>query len=297
MKWQTLIIALILILVSWSASLWYNHSAQLEEPIFLDHYYDGSGGNFELKYLVNKQDPQQVQSIVFSDGTMVRADYPTPGPLHPGNPETGRNVLSRSTHYWLVSAIFDYPDLAREQVDHEGEATIHFTNGESARAEIGTVHVKEQGSASGILQGNGTSSQSGGRSAQSFVVEENIKIEEVSFPFPETADDFLVKFYTASKEMTSSEQSFPSWVTEDLGREWEDAPGVSIEDLSFPLEMERDSVIKFTIQHNPESLKYYQFGLTIKGTTAGGNSFTEKVIMNNDLTPSQIEQLVERRQE
>lgn len=287
-------IALLVIVVSWVGNLWYYQSKQLDEPLFLKHYY-ASVDTFELYYLMNKQDPKKVQSIEFSDGTVMYPRYENSG-IHQDNPRLSYNVRSESTHYWMSAVRFNAQQLTRKKVDHEGEAIITMDDGEMIVADIGRIFTEEPQQSSSIFQSNMSSGGSDGRTTQSYTVGETIEIEEISSAFPKLTDEMLIKIHTGSNRNQTTEGHVPDWYEEERDLEWEKVSGVNLRNIDYPLVVERGEEIRQTIQHNKDALIAYWFPLKVKGTTNSGEAFAERFLVYNhpQFTTEQMDELVER---
>ncbi|SFK03409.1 hypothetical protein SAMN04487936_106232 [Halobacillus dabanensis] len=295
MNKKILMIALVVIVVSWGANLWYYQSKQLDEALFLKHYY-AEVDTFEIYYLMNKQDPKKVQSIEFSDGTVMYPDYKNTG-FPQDNPRMTFNVLSESTHYWMASAQFDTKEVTRESIDHQGEAIITMDDGEMIVADIGTIITEEPPERSGVFKQDMSSGGSDGRSTQSYTVKERIKIEDISSPFPELTDEMLIKIHhTASNGNRTTKGHLPDWYEKERDLEWEKVAGVNLPAIDYPLIVEQGDHIRQTIQHNKDALNAYWFPLKVTGTMENGKDFVERFLVYNhpSFTSDQMDELVER---
>lgn len=294
MNKKILMIALIAIVVSWVANLWYYQSKQLDEVLFLEHYY-AEVDTFELYYLMNKQDPKRVQAVEFSDGTVMYPKYEQAG-FHQDNPRMNFNVRSESTHYWMAAVHFDAQEVTRKSVAHEGEATITMDDGETIVADIGTIFTEEPPERSGVFRQDMTSGGSDGRSTQSYTVLERIEVEEISSPFPELTDEMLIKIHTGSNGNRTTEGHVPDWYEEEKGAEWEKVAGENLRAIDYPLIVEQGAQIRKTIQHNKDALIAYWFPLKVTGTMENGKAFAERFLVYNHppFTPEQMNELVER---
>ncbi|MBN9653216.1 hypothetical protein J0K78_02980 [Halobacillus sp. GSS1] len=296
MKGKTLIISLLIIAISWGGNLWFYHSKQLEEPIFLEHFYDGAG-MFELYYLTNRDDPSHIVRVEFSDGTAVHAEadqYAFPNE----NPAYGPDVRGKSTHYLLKATRFDEQRMRELGVDHEGKATIHFNGGDTIVADIGKVTSSEIQDRNSIFRSQGRSSSSNGRSFQSYTVMEDLKIESISFPFPEVAEDVRMKLYAPSIDSTGTpDGGGPRTYSEELDQDWSEVAGALLENIDFPIEMKRGDSIRLTMQEEPDTIRSYSYEMTLKVTLENGKSFTQPFLVSNDpqFTSEQMELLIERR--
>ncbi|SDP19867.1 hypothetical protein [Halobacillus aidingensis] len=296
MKGKTFIISLLIITISWGGNLWFYQSKQLEEPIFLEHYYGGAGV-FELYYLTNRDESSHVMSVEFSDGTTLHAKSDYYG-FHNGNPAYGPDVQSRSTHYLLKKTGFDEQQMRELEVDHEGEATIHFNDGKTMTADIGTVESSELREGNGIFRSQGTSSSSNGRSFRTYTVKEDLKIDSMSSPFPEVQDDLKMKLYAPSIDLTGTpDAGGPRSYSKELDEEWSQVAGAPLENIDFPIDMKQGDRIRLTMQEKPDSIRAYSYEIEFTGTSENGTPFTQPFLVSNhpQFTPEQMELLIERR--
>ncbi|REJ09053.1 hypothetical protein [Halobacillus trueperi] len=296
MKGKTFILALLIIAISWGGNLWFYQSKQLEEPIFLEHFYGGAGV-FELYYLTNRGDPARVVSVEFSDGTTLYAESDYYG-FPNDNPAYGPDVRSRSTHYLLKKTRFDEQQMRELGVDHEGEATIQFNGGKTITADIGTVESSELSKGNGIFRQQSSSGSSNGRSFRSYTVKEELEIESMSSPFPEVHDDFKMKLYTPSIDSTGTpDGGGPRTYSKELDKGWSEVAGASMKNIDFPIEMERGERIRLTMQEKTDAIRSYSFSIQMEGTTKSGEPFTQNFLVSNDpqFSPEQMELLIERR--
>ncbi|MGR9049775.1 hypothetical protein ACQ4XT_14220 [Halobacillus faecis] len=297
MKGKTLIISLLIIAISWGGNLWFYQSKQLEEPIFLEHFYDGTG-MFELYYLTNREDPARVVSVEFSDGTTLHAEadqYAFPNE----NPAFGPDVRSRSTHYLLKTTRFDEQQMRELEVDHEGKATIHFNDGKTLYADIGMIEARELRKGNGLFTQQSSSSSSNGRSFRSFSVKEELEIESISSPFPEVDEDIKMKLYTPSIGSTGTpDGGGPRTYSKEMDKDWSEVAGVPLENIDFPIEMKRGERIRLTMQEKPNEIRSYSYEIVMEGTMINGDQpFTQPFLVSNDpqFSPEQMELLIERR--
>ncbi|MYL48331.1 hypothetical protein GLV98_02500 [Halobacillus litoralis] len=296
MKGKTFLISLLIIAISWGGNLWFYQSKQLEEPIFLEHYYGGAGV-FELYYLTNREDSSHVMSVEFSDGTTLHAKSDYYG-FHSESPAYGPDVQSRSTHYLLKKAGFDEQQMRELEVDHEGEATIHFNDGKTVTADIGTVEFSKLREGNGLFRQQSSSSSSNGRSFRSYTVKEDVKIESMSSPFPEVQDDVKMKLYTPSIGTTGTpDGGGPRTYTKEMDEEWSRVAGAPLEKIDFPIEMKQGDRIRLTMQEKPDAIRAYSYEIDLTGTTKNGTPFTQPFLVSNhpQFTPEQMELLIERR--
>ncbi|RDY66971.1 hypothetical protein DXT76_20175 [Halobacillus trueperi] len=296
MKGKTFIISLLIVAISWGGNLWFYQSKQLEEPIFLEHFYGGAGV-FELYYLTNREESSHVMSVEFSDGTTLHAKSDYYG-FHSGNPAYGPDVQSRSMHYLLKKTGFDEQQMRELEVDHEGEATIHFNDGKTMTADIGTVESSELREGNGIFRSQGTSSSSNGRSFRTYTVKEDLKIDSMSSPFPEVQDDLKMKLYAPSIDLTGTpDAGGPRSYSKELDEEWSQVAGAPLEKIDFPIEMKRGDRIRLTMQEKPDAIRAYSYEIEMTGTTENGNPFTQPFLISNhpQFTPEKMELLIERR--
>ncbi|MBX0356095.1 hypothetical protein [Halobacillus sp. Nhm2S1] len=296
MKGKTFLISLLIVAISWGGNLWFYQSKQLEEPVFLEHFYGGIG-MFELYYLTNRDDPARVMSVEFSDGTTLHAksDYYA---FQNENPAYGPDIQSRSSHYLLKSVVFDEQKMRELSVDHRGRATIHFNNGETTVADIGKVTSSEHREGNGIFRQQSSSSSSNGRSFRSYTVVEDLKIESMTSPFPEVDEDLKKKLYTPSIGTTGTpDGGGPRTHNKELNEEWSRVAGAPLEEVQFPIEMKRGDGIRLTMQEKPDAIRAYSYEIEMTGTTENGYPFTQPFYVTNDpqLTPEQMELLIERR--
>ncbi|MYL71782.1 hypothetical protein GLW00_13020 [Halobacillus litoralis] len=296
MKGKTFIISLLIIAISWGGNLWFYHSKQLEEPIFLEHFYDGAG-MFELYYLTNRDDPSHIVRVEFSDGTTLHAEADQYA-FRNENPAYGPDVRSKSTHYLLKATRFDEQRMRELGVDHEGKATIHFNGGETIVADIGMVEAGELRKGNGLFTQQSSSSSSNGRSFRSYSVKEELDIESISSPFPEVDDGLKMKLYAPSIGSTGTpDGGGPRTYKKELDEDWSEVAGMPLAKIDFPIKMKSQDRIRLTMQEKKNNLRSYSYEIEVTGTTKNGVPFTQPFLVSNDpqFTPEQMELLIERR--
>ncbi|WLR46594.1 hypothetical protein LC065_13565 [Halobacillus litoralis] len=297
MKGKTFMISLLIIAISWGGNLWFYQSKQLKEPVFLEHFYGGVG-MFELYYLTNRDDPAQVVSVEFSDGTTLHAesDYYA---LQNENPAYGPDVRSRSSHYLLKTTRFDEQQMREMSVDHEGQATIHFNNGKTIISDIGKVTTSELRDGNGIFRSQSSSSSSNGRSIRSFTVVEDIKIESMTSPFPDVDEDVKMKLYTSSIGSTGTpDGGGPRSYSKEMDKDWSEVAGAPLESIDFPIEMKRGERIRLTMQEKPNEIRSYSYEIVMEGKMINGEQpFMQPFYVSNDpqFSTEQMDLLIERR--
>lgn len=278
---------MIIVVISWVGNYLYFQSKQLEQPIFLDHYYETylqEDNYLTFYYLTNKQDPTQINYALI-DGLEA---YPISiDGFWNGAPNTPK-FEQEFSHQYLKSVRLQLPkyDLPIEEGSDDvwsfEEITFAFSDGEMVTTDIGNVNVYGRLPNSDVFESRVSSSNNQHRSDNSMVAVKPATVEAITIPFSEEiSQDVLVKVNTDQeklKELEAMNQGGnpPDWFEGERDIDWENVSGVSIDEDIFPFELKKDDWLTLSMKFNPNRKSYFEFGIEINGKTAEGEPFMRK---------------------
>lgn len=288
MKEKHLWIGLLIVVVSWAGNCLFWQSKQIDQPIFLDHYYETylqDDNYLTFHYLTNKHDQSKVSYAVV-DGVDVELYPASDGfSMRTSNVPKFEQEFSHQ-HLKSVRLKLPTPFLPIEQDSEDvwsfEEISFIFSNGEEVNADIGKVNVYGTLPGSDIFETRVSSSSNHHRSDKTLVAAKPVTIESITVPFAEQIDhDVDVKVMLDQEKLKELEAlkdgaNPPIWFEEERNLEWSEIKGVSIKEEIFPITLDQNDWIQLSMQFNPDRKSFFEFGVSISGTTDGGDPFLRK---------------------
>ena len=292
MKDRYIWIAFFIVILSMFGNYLYFQSKQLEHPIFLEHYYETyaqEGYYLRFYYLSNKSEPVEVSHVLI-DGVTV---YPSNnhGLQIWANQNYIPNYEQEFSHHYLQSVTFSLPeqDLAQKFATNDvwlfNEMQVTFTNGQTIDAKIGEVKVYRNRTDTDSLVSRFNSRSKNDNDAYYIMFSKPLNIESINIPFGEIAsNDVLlrVKLDSKTKNHKSDENVnsyLPSWYDEKFDIEMSDSEFIYVLNSNlYPLHLDTSDMLKLYIRFNPDHKNYYDFNVTIHGTTIEGEQFEYRIL-------------------
>ncbi|TKC17113.1 hypothetical protein [Robertmurraya kyonggiensis] len=323
MKERYLLIGLLLVVLSWGGNYLYFESKQLDEPIFMEHfyekalpirsededidYYESEGIQLTFFYLTNKYAPLEVVEVRI-DGAEVYVDSGGFDYDFFGDSQPTQHVEQEFSHYYLKSVTVGI----RPEVFVTGKPgdrwtfenmEVYFDNHEKMTANIGKVALLINDSTPEILEQRMGSGSNDGQSKGVFVSLKPLTVEDISVPFAnEISDVFKAKVDIGRGEIELREdledgEDMPSWY-DDRSVDWENTPGILLKDVEFPFEMEKNERLSLNMFLNPERTSFLELASKITGTTESGESFVSYagIIDHPYIIQRAIEQLIAEKE-
>jgi len=126
-------LSLVVLLLLWIGNIFYFQRYQLEEPLFMKHYYSiqniGNKLEFDLFYLVNKREDVGVNRVRIP--ALDLEAYPA-----------WDHERSRLKYHTVKSARLEWDETSLATLDHQAKVTeieVEFTNGTRQRVDIGEI--------------------------------------------------------------------------------------------------------------------------------------------------------------
>ncbi|MGY3718441.1 hypothetical protein ACWE42_23275 [Sutcliffiella cohnii] len=204
-------LSVVVIFISSVCNYIYYQSKQLDEPIFMKHYYmlpyyEEYERTFELYYLVSKQNPVTVTGIELDDNLYASvSNYNNYSFGWHG--EYDLSYVQEFNHHLLkaISVTIWNDDI--EIVDGDSwsfqEMTVSFSNGERQRVNIGEIGLSRMDDSENKdldFKMNGSSNQH--IDTDIFQVKEQISITDITNPYAETlSGKFEMKLQTDSEQI------------------------------------------------------------------------------------------------
>ncbi|MBY0098592.1 hypothetical protein [Mesobacillus maritimus] len=289
MKERFLWAGILMIVLSWLGNYAYFQSKQLDQPIFLDHFYEDilwEGKSFTFYYLTNKREPAEVTHVQIDGVEIVNVLNDGHG-FGEWQNSSEDSFVQEYRHHYLKSVTLEFnkeyiqlnqtePILSFETME------VFFNNQSSIIADVGIVNLYREDMQLHVLDSQVSSSNNQHRSEEALVTREAISIDEISIPFPEKlAGEVAVKVDFEQDRLKELESvryggEIPAWFDENLEWEWEAVPGVPIEENElFPVNLNENEWMHLSMYYNPDRTSYFEFGIHIKGKSASGHTFEQ----------------------
>ncbi|WP_128893595.1 hypothetical protein [Longirhabdus pacifica] len=305
MKLKFIWVGFIVFLISWGGNLIYFQSQQLEEPIFLDHYYEPFVDNdwgLTFYYLSNKRDTSTASYVTIDGEIMYPETYPSSFFFFSN--QTVPYYKEEYRHHYLKSlTISNFNDVIAHHVNEEGvwifeEITVHFDDGRSVNANIGEVRIRERRTEPSVLHARSGSSGSTHWEQTMMYAEQPITIEEIQVPFNLLHQGVVGKVKVDNPQMDmilNQEVQAPAWLNSYDFDEWNNFNGIHITNIAYPFSLAEGERLQTFWQFRPDRYAYYQFGMKIKGTTAAGEPFADidPIIDHPSLSQADIDHIIE----
>lgn len=323
MKERYLWIGLLLVVLSWVGNYLFFESKQLEEPIFMEHFYEkrvpirsddaddadmdyfeSEGIQLTFYYLTNKYDPVDVVEVSV-DGAEVYVDSGSFGYEFFGASEPIQHVVQEFRHYYLKSVTVEIRPEAFATGKPGDRWTfenmeVYFNNQEKVSANIGKIALFLDDYTPEVLEQWMGSGSNDGHNEGVFVSLKPLTVEDISVPFAnEISDVFKAKVDISRGVIGFREEheDLPTWY-DDRSVDWENTPGILLENVEFPFTMETDERISLNMFLNQDRTSFLELASKITGTTESGESFVSYagIIDHPYLTQRAIEQLIDEKE-
>jgi len=305
LKEKILWIGLLIVFISWIGNYLYFQSKQLDQPIFLDHYYETymqDASTLTFYYLSNKTDDAVINHVTI-DGIDL---YPV---LDHGLVWSSSPTFEQEfTHQYLKSVTLDFapvPFPLKETDDAWSfeEITVTFTNGQTLTTHIGEVRVFENLQNHELFNFHSGSTSSEHIHQEIMVATKPLTVEAIQIPFEELVEEVDVKVNVDTKLIKENEslrqrESTAGWQGPFGVLEWHEIKGISShEEKLFPFQLERDNWLQLSMQMNPNHKSYVDFGVEITGTTDDGKPFMRKstIIEHPTLTQKVLNEIIDEK--
>ncbi|OZU87407.1 hypothetical protein CIL03_16435 [Virgibacillus indicus] len=297
MKERFLWTGIVLVILSGIGNYIYFQSKQLDEPIFMEHYYKQDIMEQQMEtqltfyYLTNKQNPSTVQYANINGIEVYPSPFRNASFWEAGKPQI--YFEKEFTHHYIVPVTFDIPvdQIPLDEKTGEwsfGKMEIVFSDNQKLNADIGEVEiVKEEQTPSGLAHITGISNNLG-ESSDTLEAENTLTVEEFSIPFAAQIEDEMAIKLTSGKavlegledtaaQFKSSEKRF----NKKFDSKWDEFPGVYLQNELFPFQLEQDEYLEISMKFVQNRSRYLDFPITIKGTSGNGESFHSRVHVKN----------------
>ncbi|WP_261129906.1 hypothetical protein [Bacillus sp. Marseille-Q3570] len=269
-------IAIMLVVILWTGNYTYLLSKQLDEPIFLKHYYEvwlEDRMPLEFYYLTNKSDHGTVNSISINgihlyttqDGFMFYSEGP--------------QFKEEYIHQHLKSFKVDFPEEqipVKKRSEDEWiftEFIPSFNNGGAFNhpVEIGYVNFRGDGQQESPFKFQMSGSSSYHRSQYNMSAEETLLIEEIKVPlldrFPGVVE---VKIQDSKVKLPEKEEQE---ISDTINVSWDKVPGTTLQELELPLELKSGDWISIHTMVDERNTMFLRFNIWLKGKSSGGKTF------------------------
>lgn len=291
--------------MSWIGNYLYFQSNQLDQPIFLDHYYETyiqDESYLTFYYLSNKTDDAVINQVTI-DGIDL---YPVLdlGLLWSSSPTFEQEF----THQYLKSVTLDlapvpFPLQESDDVWTFGEINVNFSNGQTLTTDIGKVRVFGNLQNHELFNFHSGSSSSEHIHQETMIATKPLTVEAIQIPFKELVEEVDVKVNVDTKLIKENEslrqgESTAGWQDQFGVIEWNEIKGISShEEKLFPFQLDQDNWLQLSMQINPNHKSYVNFGVEITGTTNDDKPFIRKstIIDQPTLTQKVINEIIDEK--
>ncbi|WP_010676647.1 hypothetical protein [Bacillus timonensis] len=289
MKEKIFWVSLAVIVLSYIGNYLFFQSKQLDEPIFLEHYYELAINEQEepmltFYYVTNKSDTSTVNFVRINGIETLSVANDDFFMWNPQEPQYEQEF----THHYLKSVNVTFPAaLEGDGPFIFSDMEVHFSDGQTVLADIGKVILLSSTDNHDVLETQISSSSNLHREEKSMVALQPITLENFEIPFEEDlSDDILIKVELDQEKLRELEKlksgsNPPNWFDEDRDKEWEELPGDLVSDNLLPFSLEQNEWIRIMFQYNPTRFSYYQFNIKIIGKTKSGEEFVRKLPIND----------------
>ncbi|WP_042166349.1 hypothetical protein [Paenibacillus gorillae] len=185
MRKYGLVLLLLVIAASWGGNLWYYKMQKLEQPVFLQHYYETSASLFQhtsLYYVMNKDDRREVAYFELPNGQLLRVEHTRT------RDEQGRLQLKEA----IVSPVIkEEMEQLKEPLTID-QLKVHYTTGrENETVSIGKIIVYPDRREEQALEQQSVHASSDGTGSASYTTTRDLTIAAVDYSFPEMLQGIL----------------------------------------------------------------------------------------------------------
>lgn len=289
MKEKFLWIGIVLSFVCWAGNYLYAESQTLEQPIFLEHYYESKNSkevHLEFFYLSNKKNPVRVTNVNIDENIRSYVDR-----SYNYNLMTNSNipVVNEYIHQYLQSV---YVRIPVESIPPEGftfeEMEVWYSGAsEPVTVNVGEVVLKGDYEQDRILNNQYSGSSNQNREAASFKVKESFTLNNISIPFSKIEDQVQIKLYIPDEEANQSledmkdDSPVPDWLKGGLNADWDTVRGTPLHEDMFPIKMNKGDTFTLFVYLDPDRLSYFDFGLKLEGITQEGKTFSTDMYIHD----------------
>ncbi|WP_017755059.1 hypothetical protein [Calidifontibacillus oryziterrae] len=292
MKEKLFWLGMVVVIFSWFANYLYYESKQIDQNIFLEHYYEiylQDETFVTFYYLSNKADRSRVSYAVL-DGVEV---YPVSDEGFWNDDSPTPKFEQEFSHQYLKSVRLQLPqhvlplEAGTDNSWSFDEISFVFSDGQTVTANIGKVIVYGKLPNFDMLEMRVSSSSNQHREEESMVATTPLTVEAIKVPFSEyIVEDVFVKVNVNQKTLKKLETLMiggdrPAWFEDRMNVEWNEVEGIAITDDIFPFKLEKNDWLQLSMLFNPERKSYFDFGVEIIGKTAEGEPFIRKSHIND----------------
>jgi hypothetical protein len=272
---------MVIIIIAWIGNYTYLKSKQLDSPVILSHFYEKpfeENMRFKIYYLTNKN--SQVLSYADFGGITAYPFQDEGMPLFDTNQQPKHEREFR--HHYLKSVFLEIRDdflpLQKDSGDvwttNEIKAYFNHSNGNKPEsfARFGKLSIKAGYQGERVFRFQMAGSRNDNRSYSTNGALQDLTVDEIITPFKKQLGKHIdikigVNIITPSYE----EQRMV----------WGDLPGESLEDINFPLNLDKGDSLSIYTQIDAELKSYVEMALKLKGRTADGKPFESPILINS----------------
>ncbi|GAE95285.1 hypothetical protein JCM21714_4505 [Gracilibacillus boraciitolerans JCM 21714] len=294
------------VIISWIGNYLYFESKQIQQPIFLTHYYEEiyyEDLQLTFFYLTNKKDPVDVQYVEI-DGMEI---YPMSNQgftiWHENVPQVQYEQAFR--HQYLKSVTIQFPFTEMAFINEQKQAwsfssmDVYFNDQTMVTTDIGEVVIQPSIQGNDILQTQSSGGSSNGQSFTTMTAEQALTITDITLPFENVADEIEMKLDNHPVKITPQDRKNATEIVDPLQENWQGTSRDRVNKDLFPLDLAENDSVRLTTRINPERRSYFEFGIYLNGITVDGKPFKSAALIIDRpyLKQGDINEIIEERQE
>lgn len=286
-------LSLIAIILLYGANYWYFFTKQLDEPIFLKHYYsqnlyeENQEISFNLYYLTNKRDPLTISHVEI-DGLVAYVQDDVGNWTWDHN-QPSVNYHDEYNHQYLLSTSIQIMDIAETLELKEGESwtfhtmKVYFSNGYEMDADIGSVTITRDALyENSPLQSQLSGSSNQGYSEEVAIAQEPLTIDSITIGLPHDVSDLIqLKINAESSDVEEyfQDRGQPNSFI-DMDSQWDAIPGQLLTENFKPIDLKEKEYLYVISKISDENIHYLEFPIILSGKTKQGEVFEYQTLVS-----------------
>lgn len=272
---------MVIVVIAWIGNFTYLNSKQLDSPVILNHFYEKAfeeNTRFKIYYLTNKSHQELsyadfggITAYPFQDGGMTFFDTEQ-------QPRHEREFR----HHYLKSVFLeireDFLPLQKDSGDvwttNEMKAYFNHSNGRMPEsfADFGRLSIKAGYPGERVFRFQMAGSRNDNMTYATNGALQDLTVDEIIIPFKKQ----LGKHIDIKVGVNISTPSY-----EERRMDWTDLPGESLEDIDFPLNLDKGNSLSIYTQVDSGLKSYVEIALKLNGRTADGKPFETPILIDS----------------
>ncbi|MED4015069.1 hypothetical protein [Sutcliffiella cohnii] len=283
---------IILIFISAVGNYLFFQSKQINEPVFMKHYYvkeymeEDPEVRFSLYYLVNKHNPVTITSVRVDDSFHAYTANENFGFWHHSNQISYEQQFTH--HYLMTSTLtvrLDSEIVMNNPSFSFQEVTVHLSDGTTQTVNIGEIkiHPIMERNETNVVEQRLSVSSNDHKRENFFIPLETIRINNVMSPFDEFLENKIkMKIDTDHDRVLEAYRKWNSHHFRDFANQtWDQLPGAPLTKANMPISIDEGYWANITTITYQDFPSYIDFPIEVVGETESGNSFNFPIYMSD----------------